>query len=117
MLKYFTDPYVGVISQGREVMNVEQIWKTGKPTGKEFIEYLDNPVTIANIPLCLKEHTKIIPAFEGDIQVAFVDTVLVEDPYKKMIKSKLPTTIKEKIGSNIPCPCGSGKKYKKCCGR
>ena len=22
----------------------------------------------------------------------------------------------EKIGSNEPCPCGSGKKYKKCCG-
>ncbi len=24
---------------------------------------------------------------------------------------------KEKIGRNDPCPCGSGKKYKKCCGR
>ncbi len=23
----------------------------------------------------------------------------------------------EKIGRNDPCPCGSGKKYKKCCGR
>lgn len=23
----------------------------------------------------------------------------------------------EKIGRNTPCPCGSGKKYKKCCGR
>src|SRR5690606_29865155 len=22
-----------------------------------------------------------------------------------------------KIGRNEPCPCGSGKKYKKCCGR
>ncbi len=24
---------------------------------------------------------------------------------------------REKIGRNDPCPCGSGKKYKKCCGR
>jgi len=24
---------------------------------------------------------------------------------------------KEKIGRNEPCPCGSGKKYKKCCGQ
>lgn len=24
---------------------------------------------------------------------------------------------KKKIGRNDPCPCGSGKKYKKCCGR
>jgi preprotein translocase subunit SecA len=23
----------------------------------------------------------------------------------------------EKIGRNTPCPCGSGKKYKKCCGK
>ena len=22
-----------------------------------------------------------------------------------------------KVGRNAPCPCGSGKKYKKCCGR
>ena len=24
---------------------------------------------------------------------------------------------KPKIGRNQPCPCGSGKKYKKCCGK
>ncbi len=23
----------------------------------------------------------------------------------------------EEIGRNDPCPCGSGKKYKKCCGK
>ena len=31
-----------------------------------------------------------------------------------------PKTIKretKKVGRNDPCPCGSGKKYKKCCGR
>ena len=28
------------------------------------------------------------------------------------------TVVKEKkIGRNDPCPCGSGKKYKHCCGR
>ena len=30
-----------------------------------------------------------------------------------------PATVKregKKIGRNAPCPCGSGKKYKKCCG-
>ena len=32
----------------------------------------------------------------------------------------LPTTVVrvgEKVGRNDPCPCGSGKKYKQCCGR
>ena len=31
-----------------------------------------------------------------------------------------PTTVKrqgKKVGRNDPCPCGSGKKYKKCCGK
>ncbi|GAJ19710.1 unnamed protein product, partial [marine sediment metagenome] len=29
-----------------------------------------------------------------------------------------PATVgSKKIGRNDPCPCGSGKKYKKCCGR
>lgn len=28
-----------------------------------------------------------------------------------------PIVNKNKVGRNEPCPCGSGKKYKKCCGR
>ncbi len=27
-----------------------------------------------------------------------------------------PVRVEQKIGRNAPCPCGSGKKYKKCCG-
>ena len=28
-----------------------------------------------------------------------------------------PVRAQKKVGRNDPCPCGSGKKYKKCCGR
>ena len=28
-----------------------------------------------------------------------------------------PIMVEEKTGRNEPCPCGSGKKYKKCCGK
>lgn len=28
-----------------------------------------------------------------------------------------PRKVEEKVGRNDPCPCGSGKKYKRCCGR
>ena len=31
-------------------------------------------------------------------------------------ESKQPAVNKNKVGRNDPCPCGSGKKYKKCCG-
>jgi len=30
---------------------------------------------------------------------------------------KVPVVVGPKIGRNDPCPCGSGKKYKKCCGK
>jgi SEC-C motif-containing protein len=34
------------------------------------------------------------------------------------IESGVPYVREEpKIGRNDPCPCGSGKKYKKCCGK
>jgi preprotein translocase subunit SecA len=32
-------------------------------------------------------------------------------------KKKPEKRASKKIGRNAPCPCGSGKKYKKCCGR
>ncbi len=39
-----------------------------------------------------------------------------EEIYKEYKKSK--TVVKDKLpGRNDPCPCGSGKKYKKCCGK
>jgi SWIM/SEC-C metal-binding protein len=28
-----------------------------------------------------------------------------------------PQIVEKKVGRNEPCPCGSGKKYKKCCGK
>ena len=28
-----------------------------------------------------------------------------------------PTEAEKKVGRNEPCPCGSGKKHKKCCGK
>jgi preprotein translocase subunit SecA len=33
------------------------------------------------------------------------------EPERKPVKRK-----EDKVGRNAPCPCGSGKKYKKCCG-
>jgi preprotein translocase subunit SecA len=32
-------------------------------------------------------------------------------------RKQTPVTVRDEPGRNDPCPCGSGKKYKKCCGR
>jgi preprotein translocase subunit SecA len=41
---------------------------------------------------------------------------VVENRYQEEGPKK-PYRREQKIGRNDPCPCGSGKKYKKCCGR
>lgn len=48
------------------------------------------------------------------------DDILTAQRKRELMKaSRERNTVvkKEKIGRNDPCPCGSGKKYKKCCGR
>lgn len=47
------------------------------------------------------------------------NTLLPEERRKELYlkQKKSGTIVKEKkVGRNDPCPCGSGKKYKKCCG-
>jgi len=47
------------------------------------------------------------------------DSILTEEQRQEIVKEhkRSKTVVKEKEpGRNDPCPCGSGKKYKKCCG-
>jgi hypothetical protein len=42
----------------------------------------------------------------------------VSGPQRPSLAEPLPTASGDgKVGRNDPCPCGSGKKYKKCCGQ
>ena len=48
------------------------------------------------------------------------EKILSEEKRKELTRAwrKSGQIVKEnKIGRNDPCPCGSGKKYKKCCGK
>jgi len=60
---------------------------------------------------------------DDEIQKAagkFLEREQVAKPtYTNLDGEDTPRTItkKKKIGRNDPCPCGSGKKYKNCCGR
>ncbi len=48
------------------------------------------------------------------------DKLLSEERRKELYKEQKSSTtivIGKKVGRNDPCPCGSGKKYKFCCGR
>ena len=48
------------------------------------------------------------------------DGIFSEEKRKDIRKQYNETKIvrnEQKVGRNDPCPCGSGKKYKKCCGK
>ena len=48
------------------------------------------------------------------------NAIFSEEEQRRLYKEqKESTTIRKekKVGRNDPCPCGSGKKYKKCCGK
>jgi preprotein translocase subunit SecA len=45
---------------------------------------------------------------------AATDAALSQPSPDAVAKPKVRTA--EKVGRNDPCPCGSGKKYKRCCG-
>jgi pyruvate/2-oxoglutarate dehydrogenase complex dihydrolipoamide dehydrogenase (E3) component len=42
--------------------------------------------------------------------------VLATGSEARMLPGLKPVLAKKVVGRNDPCPCGSGKKYKKCCG-
>jgi len=47
-----------------------------------------------------------------------VTNILASGPVKSAVQTlQTRTETAKKIGRNDPCPCGSGKKYKKCCGK
>ncbi len=41
---------------------------------------------------------------------------VVENRYADEEGPRQPVRVEKQVGRNEPCPCGSGKKYKKCCG-
>ena len=56
--------------------------------------------------------------FNNQTTISFRIPSLCETDYVSIAKSQIPVKNRtQKIGRNDLCPCGSGKKYKHCCGR
>jgi len=45
-----------------------------------------------------------------------VEPLVARDSLTSASQVTAPSAAHSKVGRNAPCPCGSGKKYKKCCG-
>ena len=78
---------------------------------KAFEDFLRNiPPTTTHQPAPgAFEDKKKAPAGQSDVVSQAADAVSKEKPK--------PARTGPKVGRNDPCPCGSGKKYKQCCGK
>ena len=61
------------------------------------------------MPRPIELRAKVGPDYNFDCNLIPIDFTKCKDSIFEQ-KNK-------KIGRNDPCPCGSGKKYKKCCGK
>ncbi len=81
-------------------------------TKKVFTTYIIAPEKIQDFLEMAKQRHESSSAF--DVPQSTKPNVTTNAPKKQKLQ---PRSVGEKIGRNDPCPCGSGKKYKKCCGK
>ena len=99
-----------------------------------FLDGINDSLKEANPIVEMEEDTKVNLGFEKELlyknmvaagadwlyELEEWNDIFDEETRKNLYKEqKESTTIHKgpKVYPNDPCPCGSGKKYKKCCGR
>ena len=128
LLKNPDEEVKGTVKELAEKYNVDLMTMTG------FLDGINDSLKTANPIEEMEEDTEVSLGFDKELlyknMVAAKADWLYELPQWKEIFSeeelkalykeqRESTTIRKekKIGRNDPCPCGSGKKYKKCCGK
>ncbi len=118
----------GTVTELAKKFDVDEILMTGFIEG--INDSLKKPMDVENIT----EETKVTLSFSNEklyynmvaakahwlYELPEWNDRLTEDERKELYKKqKLSTTVvnEVKVGRNDPCTCGSGKKYKKCCGK
>ncbi|HIU75802.1 MAG TPA: SEC-C domain-containing protein [Candidatus Pelethocola excrementipullorum] len=99
-----------------------------------FLDGINDSLKVQNPIEEMDENTEVNLGFDKDLlyknmvdaradwlyELPMWDEIFTEEKRKALYleQKKSGTIVKgAKIGRNDPCPCGSGKKYKKCCGK
>ena len=119
----------GTVKELAEKYNQEVLTMVG------FLDGINDSLKVQNPIETMDENTTVSLCFDKELlyknmvdakadwlyQLPQWNILLSEERQKELYKEakKMHTFVREgkKIGRNDPCPCGSGKKYKQCCGR
>ena len=87
--------------------------------GATFVfAFIISAVTIGKQIFDRREYDKIQYTYEDDDDDDDDEYVEKEEKVFDNVSHRSFTVVnKRKVGRNEPCPCGSGKKYKHCCGK
>ena len=78
----------------------------------QLFRAFSHPENIQTLLENLQQHARFSSSETGHSPLEATDASSPEIELPKPVKREGP-----KVGRNDPCPCGSGKKYKKCCGK
>ena len=121
--------FTGTVKELAETYGTELLIMTGFLDGiNESLKGYENPIdTMAEDTLVKIEidpeklyYNMVEAKADWLYQLPMWDSILTEERRRELYKTqKASGTIRKekKVFPNDPCPCGSGKKYKKCCGR
>lgn len=128
ILSKYGTPVSGTVEELAETYHMEVLTMVG------FLDGINDSLKKANNIDKLTETTKVSLDYDAErlyknMVAAKADwlygleewnNILDEERRKELYKEeKLSGTVvkDKKVGRNEPCPCGSGKKYKHCCGK
>ncbi len=128
ILKNPNEVVKGTVKELAEKFGVDIMTMTG------FLDGINDSLKEANPIETMEEDTQVQLGYDTELlyknmvaakadwlyELEEWNALLDEDRQKELYKEQKSSTtvVKEaKVYPNDPCPCGSGKKYKKCCGR
>jgi hypothetical protein len=105
-----------LIEQLHKLGYVEEELNGNMDMVREKIEYSDPDMDYVKWELLpMEEHYEIIAELVA-VDTGFGEQTLYPAFDSNGLSTRSEPLVKEKkVGRNDPCPCGSGKKYKKCC--
>ena len=87
----------------------------GGTLSKEYIEECINVLNIDVSNIDFRTMEKVEEEHKGKMTGMEIDPFLFSNKGERKYKVTQSINTEPKINRNEPCPCGSGKKYKKCC--